>query len=89
MILRLYAVFDGASQSWSPPFCAVNNEDASRQFYISAQHNQLMVNYPDDFDLHYIGEYDTDRGVVSSYNGAASRVCHGAKDASRQAPPSP
>ena len=65
MILKMYAVRDLGARAFLAPFCATNDHDARRQFLMSSKHAPIMSEYPDDFDLYYVSNYDTDTGLVS------------------------
>lgn len=88
MKLSIYSIYDNTANSFSPPFCSVNDNDAKRQFFMSAKSIPLMISYPDDFDLHCIGEFDTDTAQLFPAPDYATRIQKGARDG-REATHSP
>nr|WAE43913.1 MAG: nonstructural protein [Microviridae sp.] len=55
MILRLYTIMDRVAEDSAPPFTAINDGVARRQF------NNLLNNSlsSDEYSLYYLGFYDT------------------------------
>lgn len=60
MIFNLYNVMDKVAEEYAPPFVAKNDAVALRQF------NQMIKNLNvNDYDLNFIGKYDTDTGLIT------------------------
>lgn len=62
--MKMYTVYDRKGELMSPPFPAQNNGLAIRQFSMmckapgNTERPNLLAEYPEDFALFYIGEYD-------------------------------
>lgn len=65
MILRLFAVRDRATDQFGNPFCVVSKGQAIRSFSDEINRDAPdngMRAHAEDFDLYYLGEFDTDKG---------------------------
>jgi len=63
MILRMYSIRDQKAESFNTPFFQSTHGEAERAFRTAVNDGKTQLNqYPDDFDLYYIGEYDTNTG---------------------------
>lgn len=65
MRMNLYSVLDVQVKSFCPPFSAVNDAVAKRDFAYAA--NDLTTNvgrYPSDYKLYCIGSFDDEIGEV-------------------------
>lgn len=60
MKVNLYSVRDSVAKEFGPIYCC-KNDDVARRAY-----SQLMkdVNSPVDFDLYFVGAFDTDTGII-------------------------
>nr|WAE43383.1 MAG: nonstructural protein [Microviridae sp.] len=61
MLVRMYTIFDKVAEDSAPPFAAVNDGVARRQF------NNLIAatSTPDEYVLYYLGTYSTITMIVS------------------------
>lgn len=67
MQLKMYAVRDAKAETFNPPFYKHTHGEAERDFVTLVNDGKSTLNqYPDDFDLYYIGSYDTDKGIAKS-----------------------
>lgn len=71
---RCYAIKDRRSGFTAPiPFTQVSpkecDELAKRWFENECRENSLMKNFPEDFELHYLGDFDTDTGIFANITG--------------------
>lgn len=62
---RVYAIRDKKAGFLSP-LVDVNDETAKRNFGFAVQRGDSMfLAFPDDYDLYFIGEYETESGEIS------------------------
>nr|WAE43343.1 MAG: hypothetical protein [Microviridae sp.] len=54
MLVRLYTIMDRVAEDSAPPFAAVNDGVAVRQF-----RNLIREMVPAEYALYYLGEYNT------------------------------
>lgn len=55
---KLYSVFDSKAQSYGPIFGVPNDVVATREFVAVVVAKDSVINkYPDDFELHCVGEF--------------------------------
>lgn len=73
---QLYAIRDIKTDSYDSPFDSVNQETAKRYFARVLQHVPLMSEHPEDFTLHYIGEY-TPASAQLTPHGTIQYICSG------------
>ena len=67
MILKMFSVRDSKGEVYNMPFYKHTHGEAERDFRTLVNDDKSMVGkYPDDFDLYYIGEFDTIKGTVKS-----------------------
>lgn len=64
MILNIYSVKDEANGFVSPQLYP-NHYAAQRAFSHAMRNDSALNAFPDDFGLYYIGEWNTDEGIVS------------------------
>lgn len=67
MIKKLYTVFDKKANNGLAIFESNNDLVAIRDFsHIVANktENNMIATYPDDYCLKYLGQYDTETGVI-------------------------
>jgi len=68
MILQLYSIYDNKMEIYMPPFPANNARHAMRKCSeIFTQPNSVFLNYPEDFQVWEIGEYDDKTGVIKAF----------------------
>lgn len=63
MVFQLYAIFDRVAASYTAPNCQINKGTAVRWFSGAMQDSKLR---PSDFDLVYLGKFDSESGVITS-----------------------
>lgn len=58
--MKLYSIYDAKAETWLPPFTALNDEIAKRDLFsaISGNANIPLAQYPTDFALVYLGEWE-------------------------------
>lgn len=61
MFFQLYAIFDRVAATYTAPNCQINKGTAVRWFTGAMQDSKLR---PSDFDLVYLGTFDSDSGIV-------------------------
>lgn len=68
MRLKAFSVRDIKAATYTAPYFAPSVGEASRQFIRLAKDPQSMVGqFPEDFELFEIGEYDSDSGALFSH----------------------
>lgn len=68
MDVRLYSIRDRKS-GFLAPMHDVNDDTARRNFAFAIQNRDSMyLAFPDDYELYYVGSYDTDSGIISPCN---------------------
>lgn len=68
MKMQVFCVRDRASDQYGNPMFLLSSGQALRSFADEvnrAASDNLMFQHPDDFDLYYLGEFDTSDGVFS------------------------
>lgn len=64
MLHKVYSVRDAKSNSYNQPFHQTTHGEAERSFHRMTNDEKSFINaYPDDFDLYYLGEFDTIKGL--------------------------
>ncbi len=62
MLVNLYSIRDRKA-GFLLPTHDINDETAQRNFAFAVQSgNQMYLAFPDDYDLYYVGQFDTDSG---------------------------
>lgn len=62
----LFTVFDNKTQVFCPPFVAITQSAALRDFAYAANDKSTSVGkYPTDFTLYLIGEFDDETALVT------------------------
>lgn len=66
MILSLYSIYDKVAKEYAAPFCGRTDEEVMRslRYQLSRPADNPMRDYPDDFDLYKLGDFDSSSGVV-------------------------
>lgn len=65
MLLKAFTIRDTKAEVFNTPFFQKTHGEAERSFKKLATDPQSMVGqYPDDYDLYYIGEYDDQTGKL-------------------------
>lgn len=60
----LYSVYDKRTESFSPPFIALN-DDVVRRSVVESLKNTVVARFPDDFQLYAIGDFFEKREGLS------------------------
>jgi len=64
---RMYSIKDSKSGIYNLPFIKHSHGEAERDFMSMANDDKSVVNkYPTDFDLYYLGDYDSDSGKIEA-----------------------
>lgn len=67
MELKAYSIRDSKGGFYGLPFFKRSHGEAERTFAQLRTDNTSTVNqFPEDFDLYYLGEYDDQTGLVKS-----------------------
>lgn len=67
MVLKMYSVRDSKGEIFNQPFFQKTHGEAERTFKTLTNDEKSQVhNYPEDYDLYYLGEYDDQTGLVKS-----------------------
>lgn len=69
--INLFSIFDKKAQAFSNPFVDLNEATAQRTIEQILRDNQpqnLYAQYPNDYELHYIGELNAETGNISQEN---------------------
>jgi len=65
MILKMYSIRDAKAGIFHKPFYQVTHGEAERSFRTTCSEKQSMMwQYPEDFDLYYVGEYNDNEGTM-------------------------
>lgn len=65
-VLKMFSVRDSKTEIFNPPFFSRTHGDAERSFHQLVNDNKTTVNqFPEDYDLYYLGEYDDATGKFS------------------------
>lgn len=65
MLTKVYSIRDQKAQVFNSPWFAKTHGEAERNFRSLVNDEKSMVHqYPLDFDLYYLGDYDTDSGKL-------------------------
>jgi len=67
MIKKMYSIRDAKAEAFHNPFFKVTHGEAERDFATAVNDEKTTLNqYPDDFDLYYLGEYNDNSGKLTS-----------------------
>lgn len=67
MLQKMYSIRDSKAEIFYPPMFQKTHGEAERTFNKMVQDEKSMISqYPDDYDLYYIGEYDDQTGTINS-----------------------
>ncbi|AXL15210.1 nonstructural protein [Microviridae sp.] len=61
---NLYSIYDQKTRVFDQPFLAENDATAQRMFERIQQSVPLMKEHPSDFDLYYVGQFDSEDGLI-------------------------
>lgn len=66
MQLKAYSIRDAKTEIFNTPFYNNTHGEAERNFKSTINDERSQINkYPEDFDLYFLGEYDTNTGKMS------------------------
>lgn len=71
MKLQVFVVKDRASDQYGNPMFLISSGQAIRSFtdeVNSAREDNMMYKHPDDFDLFFLGVYDTNTAMFETAN---------------------
>jgi len=69
MTQKLFSILDSKGKLYNRPFTALTHGDAERTFSSTVNHsdpNNLINQYPEDFDLYYVGDFDVSTGKITT-----------------------
>lgn len=67
MILKIFSIRDSKAEVYNAPFFQKTHGEAERNFRTLVNDEKSAIhNYPEDYDLYYIGEYDDNSGTMST-----------------------
>lgn len=67
MMLKVYSIRDAKAEVFNMPFYKKTHGEAERDFTSLANDDKSSVfNFPEDYDLYYLGEYDDQSGKLVS-----------------------
>ena len=65
MTQKLFAIRDAKGEIYGPPMVNLTNGEAERHFVMMINDEKSMLSkYPEDFDLYFLGSYDTGTGKL-------------------------
>lgn len=66
MVQKIYSIRDAKAECYNQPFIKFTHGEAERDFTSLINDNKSIVaQYPDDYDLYYLGEYNSATGVLT------------------------
>jgi len=71
MIQKMYAVRDTATDQFGSIMLLINNGHAARSFTDQVNENDKnnpLYNHSEDYELYYLGDYNTDTGKIQTTN---------------------
>lgn len=65
MTLKVYSIRDQKGENYNSPFYKQTHGEAERDFRTVVNDDKSMLyKYPEDYDLYYLGEFDTSSGLM-------------------------
>jgi len=65
MILKAFSVRDQKTELFNTPFWQKSHGEAERNFStLVRDEKSTIAQYPEDYDLYYIGDYDDAKGLL-------------------------
>lgn len=62
---KMFSYHDQKGEIFHPPFCKNTHGEAEREFMTLVNEEKTIMNvYPEDWDLYYVGNYDTQTGKI-------------------------
>lgn len=66
MLHKLFAIRDSKTEFFGPPWAKSTHGEAERDFTTLVNDPQSQIfNYPQDYDLYLLGEYDSNTGKIT------------------------
>lgn len=66
MQLKAYSIRDAKTEIFNTPFFNNTHGEAERNFKSTVNDERSQIcKYPEDFDLYFLGDYDTNTGKMS------------------------
>lgn len=63
--MNLYSIKDNKVGTFSKPFSAINNAEATRMLHTACNDPQVQLSmYPEDFDLYNVGTFQENIGTL-------------------------
>jgi hypothetical protein len=63
MVLKIYSIRDTKGEVFHAPYFKTTHGEAERSFRQAANDDKTTISqFPEDFDLYYLGEYDDNTG---------------------------
>lgn len=60
---KVYSIRDAKGDNFNPPFLKRTHGEAERDFRtLVNDEKSMLAQYPDDYDLYYLGEFDDNSG---------------------------
>lgn len=67
MLLKVFSIRDQKAEVFNTPFFQKSIGEAERNFKTLVNDDKSTVSqYPEDFDLYYLGEYNDNLGLITS-----------------------
>lgn len=67
MIQKMFSIRDGKAETFYPPFFKPSHGEAERDIRTATNDpKSVLSQYPEDFDLYYLGEFDTNTGKFNA-----------------------
>lgn len=72
MQLKMYSIRDSKTEIFNNPFFNHSHGEAERNFRdLVNDEKSMLFKYPEDYDLYYMGEYETTTGKISPIDSPA------------------
>lgn len=66
MKVNMYAVYDAKSGIYTHPICTVNEQTMLRNMAIAKETEKMYQQFPEDFTVFKVGEYDDTTGKITN-----------------------
>lgn len=65
MVYKMFTIRDAKAEIFHPPFYKATHGEAERDFRVLANDSKGQISqFPEDFDLYYLGEYNDQEGKM-------------------------
>lgn len=65
-VQKMFSIRDSKGEVYHPPMYANTHGEAERNFKMQVNNEKtMMFQFPEDFDLYYVGDYDTKSGKIT------------------------